>query len=476
MKNVFTLLFLLINLLSLQLFAGNASLRGVVENRLSDSVVISYITYENGNWLDYQQQQIITILNDDNKFSANLPVGEGYTLITIQNGEQATETYIAQDHKLNMTVDASDFDNKLIYTGEGAKIANFMAKHMLAHSFTRNYYREIQEAQAKDPEEFPDAIEELTQRELDFLIEHGADLPQAFIKFWDNNYEYLKYDAMLDYPWRHEMIKQQSYSISNIPDENYTVTTTVPEKFNDKLLPVQSYRSYIQSYYNSQLDAQGVKSTPDNPTLKDDKALELAHQNMPTKSEEYVFATFLRSKIKSANYTEANFYYSKFIERYPNSVYKKMLSKQLDTKKKLSVGQPAIDITFMNENGKKVNLSDLKGNVVYLDFWASWCGPCRAQFPHVKDVKEHFKGKNVVFAYVSIDGSEENWKKAMEKYHLTGLHTLADGEWKSKEAQAYGVQGIPAYFLIDTKGNFATETTPRPSETDKLIEVIEELL
>ena len=78
--------------------------------------------------------------------------------------------------------------------------------------------------------------------------------------------------------------------------------------------------------------------------------------------------------------------------------------------------------------------------------------------------------------YVSIDEDADAWKKAMDKYHLTGLHVREEGGWKGKTAQEYGVQGIPAYFLIDREGNFASENTPRPSQDEELIKAIEELL
>lgn len=472
-KLVFSLL--LLSLLSVQAFAGNMSIRGTIENRLSDSVVISYPTYEGGNWLAYKQKQVIAVLDKNNNFSAKLPLGEEYTLVMIQNGEQATEIYGYTGYNLKLKVDASDFDNTLEYKGEGANVANFMAKHMLKHSFTQNYYRELQQLQAKEPNEFLEAIEELTQQQYNFLIENNEGLPQSFINFWDHNYEYLKYNTILSYPTMHEVIKQQSYTIKDIPAENYKVIGAVPKRFDDKYISIQSYRSYLDEYYTAYLKSRGVESTTEKPNLFTDKRLELAHQNMPKKSEEYVFASFLRSHIKYSTYAEAERYYNKFIEQYPGSVYKKMLAKQMEIKKKLSPGQPAIEIVFKGDDGK-VKLSDLKGKVVYLDFWASWCGPCKAQFPHVKELKEHFKDKDVVFAYVSIDESKENWEKAIEQYNLYGLHTLAEGAWQSKEAEDYGIKGIPAYFLIDKEGNFATETTPRPSEKEELIKLIERLL
>lgn len=476
MKRILSIALILSILTTYSAIAGNVTIRGEIKNRLSDSVVISYAMYKNGNWLDYKPHRVTQRLDDKGRFTASFDVNEGYTLVNIQNGQEGTEIFAAPGTKLMMTVDCSSFDESLKYKGIGEEIANFMAKHMLTHSWIQNIQRELHGAHAKSPDDFMEAVEKIIQQELDFLVDNSGGLPNAFINYWDSYFEFLKYSTILDYPLMHEVVTQQSYTIEHVPAENYKVIGAVPKRFNDKWMNISTYRNYIAGYYYKQLDAQGVQNTPEKPNLKEEKMLELAHQNMPTASEEYVFANYLQSAIKGQSYATAAHYYNKFIDRYSNSIYKKKLEKQLETKKKLSVGQPAIDITFKNEEGKKVKLSELKGKVVYLDFWASWCGPCKAQFPHTAKLKEHFAGKDVVFAYVSIDGNKEAWEKAKEKYHLTGLHMLADGEWQSREATEYGVRGIPAYFLIDKEGNFAAETTPRPSQNEELIKLIEALL
>ncbi len=120
-----------------------------------------------------------------------------------------------------------------------------------------------------------------------------------------------------------------------------------------------------------------------------------------------------------------------------------------------------------------MKLSDLKGKVVYLDFWASWCGPCISELPAAKKVEDHFAGRDVVFLKVSIDEDETAWKNALEKRKIEGINTRLDGGWKAPVAKQYGVQGVPSYFLLDKKGKFITETTPRPSETEELIGLLE---
>lgn len=119
-------------------------------------------------------------------------------------------------------------------------------------------------------------------------------------------------------------------------------------------------------------------------------------------------------------------------------------------------GNPAPEIAGKDQNDQDVSLSGLKGNVVLLDFWATWCGPCRRSLPHVKEVYEKYHDKGLEVLCVSLDREEEPWKEyiansgmGMEKYH----HVYERGcFWNSKDAKTYAVNSIPAKFLIDRDG------------------------
>jgi thioredoxin-related protein len=96
--------------------------------------------------------------------------------------------------------------------------------------------------------------------------------------------------------------------------------------------------------------------------------------------------------------------------------------------------------------------------------------------PHAKTIKEQFKDRNdVVFLYVSIDDKEDAWKKGITAMDISGIHTRTPG-WGGEIAKLYQIQSVPAYFLIDKKGNFVTKKTPRPSQTAELIKLIKDQL
>ena len=115
-------------------------------------------------------------------------------------------------------------------------------------------------------------------------------------------------------------------------------------------------------------------------------------------------------------------------------------------------GEKAIELSGQLPDGSPFNLSDLKGKYVLIDFWGSWCGPCRQENPNVVKVYNEFKNKGFDVFGVSLDQSKDDWVKAIADDKLTWTHVSDLKYWSSDAAKLYAVNSIPANFLLDETG------------------------
>lgn len=129
-------------------------------------------------------------------------------------------------------------------------------------------------------------------------------------------------------------------------------------------------------------------------------------------------------------------------------------------------GDAAIDFTYPDKDGNNVALSDFIGSVVYVDVWATWCGPCRAEMPFLHDLEAEYSDKNVTFIGVSVDEEKNRqvWLDMMEEKDMQGVQIFADG-W-SQITKDYAINGIPRFMLFDTEGNVSNLNADRPSSDD----------
>ena len=129
-------------------------------------------------------------------------------------------------------------------------------------------------------------------------------------------------------------------------------------------------------------------------------------------------------------------------------------------------GEAAIDFTYPDKDGDDVSLSDFVGSVVYVDVWATWCGPCRAEMPFLHELEAEYSDKNVTFIGVSVDEDKNRqaWLDMMVDKDIKGVQLFADG-W-SQITKAYAINSIPRFMLFDSEGNVSNLDADRPSSEE----------
>ena len=243
------------------------------------------------------------------------------------------------------------------------------------------------------------------------------------------------------------------------------------------------FQDVVQKYLSKTIDETGAKKAVESAT-NPYAAMQIA-MIFFKKPTDVPIHTAVLEKLKQMDPT------SDFISGY-QAMINQMANPQPSETGGIGIGQMAPEISLPNPDGHNIALSSLKGKIVLLDFWASWCGPCRMANPHVVEIYNKYKDKGFTVYSVSLDGvddraraslspeqlnaqleaSKEKWTKAIEQDKLTWTNHVSDlKKWSSSAAQLYGVNSIPRTFLIGRDGKIVA-VNPRNTLEEELLKVL----
>lgn len=470
----------------LLLFAGPAILwlpasatvkiSGLIKNKQTDSLTISY----NSNRLAYYPVTSSAVIDATGNFSLTLampPLPDEYVQAEIRHGDHITEVFIRDGDSLVLSADGARFDSSLLYSGRGSDVQNFVVRHILARGRLNQYTTRMKNNMGLSPAQFSKAIVSERNAEESFLEKTGGSLPKSFKTFWLAHFTYYNYFFLQQYPFMHTAMMLRRFT-DTIPDSCYAVIKDMPSSFDDKMLNVPPYLLYLSGVFESRLKAAHFAfpvSEPRNARAFIDSVNRLAYASLPDKSAEYFVAQNLYARVRNQPTEQTKQELETFKRRWARSEYLPLIEKQLAIAERLTAGQPAPELALVDDSGKRMQLSDLRGKVVYLSFWSTQCRQCVGEMRADRRIKDVFINKPVVFVYVSIDEDSTLGQKLVNQFHLSGPFCWTTGGWYSREAMEYGVQGMPVHFLIDREGNFAMQNPPSPAQKTELIVAISRL-
>ncbi len=377
---------------------------------------------------------------------------------TFYHGDEITEMYLSPNDSLRLTLDTKEFDETVKYEGRGAFVNNYMAgKYFIAPLMDGEIY--------KLPEDrFITVTDSFYRKAQNYFTSYFSQPHESnqWIKFFIEEEDYnLQYDwatNRMSYPSLHQYLNRLSTPTKLSPA--YYAFLDKVNIYAPEAMRSISYQDFVADYVDR--DVRKIIAADTTHTFRQMK--EMFIDELPATIGEFVHAEWIYGLFTEENEVEVGKQQlSLFKTKYPGSKYTEILSTTLSKSEALSPGSFAPDFTCTDLQGKPVSLSDFRGKVVYLDMWATWCGPCRLEIPHAITLEEEFRNDDIVFLAVSLDDSEKEWRDFIKKKKMTGVHVISKGNFSSDVAQLYNVKGIPQYFIIGRDGKIVDSNAKRPS-------------
>ncbi len=259
-----------------------------------------------------------------------------------------------------------------------------------------------------------------------------------------------------EYPLLSKVITLNTY-LSFVADNNGRFTNELDYFVNTYFQFVdyadETYADLPWTYEGNRNFAQTLATVIPGQQLGD--ILKAAYQKWPEGGRARLFAmsggfASLAQKKHPAAVTVGDMLVAEYEDTYPAPV--NMIKQQLAGLRTFAIGAVAPDFSGPDPSGTSISLSSLRGKVVLIDFWASWCGPCRRENPNVVRLYNTYKDKGFEILGVSLDKTKSRWEQAIEADQLTWLHISDLKGWQSKYARQYGVSSIPQTVLLDAEG------------------------
>ncbi len=427
-----------------------------VENATFEEAELVYMT----DFILYNRETITATQSEDGTFTFEIkphaPVVANLTL-----GDKRLGVYLEKGKDLTIVADMEDFDNTLAFQGTLANENTYYRLYMQEMNpvYGRQvFFSKFQTASVEEFVAFTEIMEdEFAAHMIAFMDENP--ISRTFRQYFQTDVIYQLYSAKLNFPLYHRHFNQLD-ELPQMPEGYYDFLVTA-KNLSEEQLQVQSAAGFISDYlqyfrmHHEDRIPEGLGFAETN--------MWIAENQFSGKAQAFAKANSINYMLNFGDFDEAEDAYESFVAENRWEDLNEILTTSYQNALRVKPGNEAPEFTLTDINGEEVSLSDFRNKVVYLDFWASWCGPCMREVPYAKELKKRLEGEDdLVFLYVSVDTDEQAWRRTVEEREIQGVHLRVEG-MSHEVAQAYNVRGVPSFFIIDRNGIIHDNNPSRPS-------------
>lgn len=449
--------------------AQNAVVTGKITNPKGEKVKLYY--NKGAAVYEFNKVEKEATLDKKGKFKIELPL-DAPAEVTLAHGDEVTQMFLEPGDEVSISLDTEQFDESIKYTGKSAANNIFIAKYFLAfidggQEKAQAKYNRLANAPTGNYMGFLDSLQ---SAKVKFYEQSKTGLSAAFKNYFTNQLVYEAANEKLNYPDFKEYYTRKK---TELPADYYQFLKDVKIQ-NDSALMMSAYLNFLDNYLFYQVQRLANESQIREYKFTNAKYA-LADLYFKGKTRDVMLAQVAHNGVSQLPFAEGEKLYNNFKAEVKDKDLVSFVTQKYDRKKLLAEGAAAPTFTLKDTSGKTVSLQDFKGKIVYMDFWASWCGPCMREAPYAVKLQEQFAGKDIVFLYVSTDEDDESWKKAIRTKNLQkGVHLISKKSAENVQDK-YDVDGIPSYFLIGRDGKIINGNASRPS-SEETVEMLNKAL
>ncbi|MBK8297378.1 MAG: TlpA family protein disulfide reductase [Saprospiraceae bacterium] len=428
---------------------------GIISNPINSKVYICYY-----NIITFDQIIVDSAQLDINgKFSMTF-VWPNYNHMVFIHESINVNLYINPKDNIELEFDADNFNKSIKCYGIGGAVNNYLVQKLLI--FNKNYPTSIYKLNEKDFIQFIDSTE---NEKLIHLNNFFSKLKKnkklvKFLKYEEAEIIYSTVNAKYTYPSLYSYMNGLKSPV--LLSSNYYNFLNHILVQNIKAFNAYSYLEFIENYFKTEVQKMFLLDSTQNIVELQERFLE---NNFSGCIKDYLYSKWIYNLLTRKNDLQnASIVFSKFKNSSKNKSLIELLTMTFINTSRMAIGEIAPNFTYYDINGKLTSLSDFKGKLIYLDIWASWCGPCIKEIPYTKKLQEKLKNRNIEFLFISVDRDPNKWKTFVNKELLQGTHLLSSHDYSINIEKLYNVKSFPRYFIIGADGKILDNIAKRPSQ------------
>lgn len=432
--------------------------------------------------LRYGLHRAQAALSATGDFQLTLPDLKGASAAELSYAGQRTPLYLLPGDQVQLTLDFAHFDESVVYTGRGSAANNYLARALWQFEYGPGEHasRPLDQLTATTtPAQLRAQADAFRAHRLAFLRTYAAAhaLPAAFVRDATQHIDLQWASTLISYPGVYQL--------------RFDEAVLLPATYFQFLaqLPLPTLEAYVQRNPSEMgtvmpflLNCAASPYLLPTGSLPADSAAGRALYARATQTfgrtvyRDIVVLNLLVNQLHANNLAGVQAAYPAFRAQTRDSMLQQNMRQMLQAEQRLGAGQLAPAFTLTDNAGRSVSLSELRGKVVYLDFWGTWCKPCMSEMPASRHLKEKFAGRDVAFVYIAVNDPEEKWQRALAEAQLTSPASVHLRARDHQVAELYDVRGFPSYFLIGRDGRIVLPHAPRPSAAKEAAAAIERAL